>query len=279
MDGGLLIMTDKPGLRVAEGDWSTLTVEAYPCVGSCTKTRTIYERSDEIDAKPSTTDVTLSTDGSSDVKIHIGANTEGLARAWTVRVSLNVGEEVVAATLDGRPVQTKMLYARKSDDGTPWQGHWPWLGKDSIPASKAGPVVQLSIASSTKAHNVKVTIAKSTRSCSWDGDDCRDTTCCKVTGSKCFEKSAYWATCQQECTPGVRANSVDGKPWSCKVLGVKPDTYPAKPAPSDNLTAGTSLFCFSTHMPLKTWQKGVLEAQKENSYGIRACNMSKVYSG
>merc|ERR1712216_364248 len=134
------------------------------------------------------TNVTLSTEGS-DVTVHLGASTEGLARGWTVRVNLNAGEEVISATLDGRPVQAKTIYKLKHDDGSPWTAHWPWQGKDSAPAAKAGPVAQLSVASSAIAHTVKVSIAKSARACSWDGDDCRVTTCCKVTGSKCFEKS------------------------------------------------------------------------------------------
>jgi hypothetical protein len=279
MDGGLLIMTDSPGLRVAEGDWSTLTVEAYPCQGKCTTTRKIYERSDEIDATPSTTEVTLTTDGSEVIEIHLGANTDGLARAWTVRVNLIAGEEVISATLDGMPVTATTLYPRASDDGTPWQGYWPWKGKDSIPASKAGPVAQVSVPSSTVSHTVRVTVAKSVGACSWDGDDCRDTSCCKVTGSKCFAKSDFWATCMQDCTPGVHATSVDGKPWSCEVLGMKPATYASKPAPMANMTAGTSLFCFSVHMALETWQQAVRAAQQENGYGIHACDLSKVYMG
>jgi hypothetical protein len=279
MDGGLLIMTDKPGLRVAQGDWSTLTVEAYPCMTKCTTTRTIYERSLEIDPNPSTTKVTLSTDADALITVHLGANTENLARAWTVRVNLPAGTQVISATLDGTKVEAKILHARKSDDGTPWQGYWPWQGKDSIPASKQGPVAQVSVPSSKVEHTLKVNIAKSVAACSWDGDDCRSTNCCKVTGSKCYAKSDFWATCMPDCVPGVHATSVDGKPWSCKLLGGKPDTYPTKPAPLGEPASNTSLFCFAVEMPLVPFHRDLLDAQEENLYGIHKCNMSKVYKG
>lgn len=78
--------------------------------------------------------------------------------------------------------------ARRTDDGTAWQGYWPFGGNGSLPASKAGPVAEVWLPASAKQRTVRMHFAKSVTACSWDGEDCRQTHCCKVVGSKCYEK-------------------------------------------------------------------------------------------
>jgi hypothetical protein len=155
MDGGMLVMTDKPGLRVADGDWSTLVVDAYPCSKTCSTTRTIYERS--TGPHPASTNLTLSTSGSKVVRLEIGP---GVERAWVLRLNLRHGQQVASASVDGESVASTTIHAKEFDDGTPWSGYYPFGGSGSFsgspPPSKAGPVVEIPLESSAAARVVKI---------------------------------------------------------------------------------------------------------------------------
>jgi hypothetical protein len=158
MDGGMLIWTDKPGLTVADGDWSSLVVEVWPCPRAQTTTRTVYERSTE--EQPPSQNVTLSTDGSGTATIEMTKSED--KRAWVVRVNLLVGQTVVNASAGGKSVETQVYKPRKSDDGTYEAGpytFWPFGGEGSRPASKAGHVVEIKLPASTSARKVEVVIA------------------------------------------------------------------------------------------------------------------------
>jgi hypothetical protein len=154
MDGGMLIYTDKPGLTVADGDWSTLVAEVWPCPTAHNTSRTIYERGTE--DNPPSQDVTLSTDGSGTATIKMSEADD--KRAWVVRVHLLVGQTVVSASVDGKPVKTQEYKPNKADDGTLWQGYWPFGGEGSVPAGKAGNVVEFKMSASTSARKVEVVI-------------------------------------------------------------------------------------------------------------------------
>merc|ERR1711959_723954 len=56
-DGGLLILADKPAMRVEEQDWSSLTLEAFPSTVAQNSSRALFERQTE-----ARTDIMLSTD-------------------------------------------------------------------------------------------------------------------------------------------------------------------------------------------------------------------------
>jgi hypothetical protein len=237
MDGGLLVMTDKPGLQVDKGDWSELTLDAYPCIGACNTTRIIYERSLEIDPEPSNTTISLLTNGRGVVTVHIGENTARLERAWTIRVNMNPGEEVVEATVDGEAVDVKTIQAHPSDDGTPFRGFWPFGGKDANPASKAGHVAQVSLEKSARARTLLLKTGRPIANCAWSGEGCLVSKCCKVFGDKCYAKNDSWAACKPGCTAGAHTDADgDSEPWSCNVLGIRPRVVPVKPIDGVNKT-------------------------------------------
>jgi hypothetical protein len=155
MDGGMLIYTDKPGLTVADGDWSTLVAEVWPCRTAHNTSRTIYERSTE-DSPPSQ-NVTFSTDGSGTATIKMTKSDH--KRAWVVRVHLLVGQTVVSASVDGKPIKTQEYMPNKADDGTLWHGYLPFGGEGSVPAGKAGNVVELKMSATTSARKVEVVMS------------------------------------------------------------------------------------------------------------------------
>mmetsp|Transcript_12786 Transcript_12786/g.34817 ORF Transcript_12786/g.34817 Transcript_12786/m.34817 type:complete len:332 (-) Transcript_12786:515-1510(-) len=155
MDGGMLIWTDKPGLTVADGDWSTLVVEVWPCPRALKTSRTIYERSTE--ENPPSQDVTLSTDGEGTATVDMTKS--DIERAWVVRVNLLVGQTVVNASVDGKPVETSLYKPNPHDSGTLGDGYWPFGGEGSVPASKAGNVVELKVPAGTSKRKVEVIIS------------------------------------------------------------------------------------------------------------------------
>jgi len=76
-------------------------------------------------------------------------------------------------------------------------------------------------------------VRKAPWQCSADGDDCRDTQCCSNSGSQCYVKNKYWASCNATCDserPGA-----DGKTWSCDKLGER--APPACSWEGENCTA------------------------------------------
>mmetsp|Transcript_46842 Transcript_46842/g.102419 ORF Transcript_46842/g.102419 Transcript_46842/m.102419 type:complete len:871 (+) Transcript_46842:27-2639(+) len=139
-DGGLLILTDKPATRIDDQDWSSLTLEAFPCKLSCITERSLYER-----GSAARTDIIMRTDSSGLVKLQLSNSTDGRRHAWVLRFHLRAGQSVSSAKVDGKRVseQVHVIKARKFDDGTLWYGFFPFGGAGAPPASKAGPVAEL----------------------------------------------------------------------------------------------------------------------------------------
>jgi hypothetical protein len=52
-------------------------------------------------------------------------------------------------------------------------------------------------------------------------EDCTQKQCCSDPGMQCFEKNAYWAACQVNCTPGIDPSDLpqERSPWTCRPLG------------------------------------------------------------
>jgi hypothetical protein len=67
---------------------------------------------------------------------------------------------------------------------------------------------------------VEVVEAKSEKKvCSGPAGNCKDTKCCKRPGTQCYEKTADFAMCRNECVPGLDPVDPNPTPWSCKELG------------------------------------------------------------
>jgi len=72
--------------------------------------------------------------------------------------------------------------------------------------------------------------------CSNAGDDCLRTKCCNDPSMSCYEKDIGWATCKQECVPGIDQSEYKQfrTPWSCKKLGGMDKTVSDAPTPTTN---------------------------------------------
>lgn len=56
--------------------------------------------------------------------------------------------------------------------------------------------------------------------CVATGKDCSASGCCTAAGFTCFRKDSYWASCKENCTPGIDPNDLPDyqTPWSCQIL-------------------------------------------------------------
>jgi hypothetical protein len=64
--GGLTVITDSPGLRIEDGDWTTLTLEAFPAQAALTTERAIYALQTE-----ARTDLSMRSDGEGQVSFEV----------------------------------------------------------------------------------------------------------------------------------------------------------------------------------------------------------------
>lgn len=72
--------------------------------------------------------------------------------------------------------------------------------------------------------------------CSEPGEDCRKSLCCTDPLHTCFLKNEWWASCQHNCTTGVKDDR--GEEWNCTALGrVECDTD----TPCQNSTGSKSM--------------------------------------
>lgn len=92
-----------------------------------------------------------------------------------------------------------------------------------VPAATEAPATTQAPAS-IAAHQVQNVAPE--LACSDLNGDCRQSQCCKSPGQTCYEKNEFWATCQDDCAPGVRAGDEDQEPWTCRALGNR-TTFPA----------------------------------------------------
>ena len=168
--GGLTVMTDKPGLRINEGNWSTLTLEAFPGMGATPTTteRTVYALQTE-----ARTELSMATEGVSgqkqqQVHFEISTATDAAPRAWVVRVHLEPGQRMVAAVesvIHGGEeavlldlVKAVVHLAPLSAEETA-RSHFPFGGTGVHPPVHAGHIAELRLASAAHARTLSVTIA------------------------------------------------------------------------------------------------------------------------
>lgn len=73
-------------------------------------------------------------------------------------MNLLVGQTLLNASVDGKPVKTQVYEPNEDDDGTLWMGYWPFGGEGSVPAANAGNVVEIKMPASTSERKVEVVI-------------------------------------------------------------------------------------------------------------------------
>ena len=122
-------------------------------------------------------------------QLNISAATDGVARAWVVRVHMRPGERASAATIDGVEVPARMLAAshlqplrhlpgeadnntddtededvgkqQEESDGEQHAGFFPFGGRGTQPPMFAGAVVELRLAQAAHARTVRVSLTSS----------------------------------------------------------------------------------------------------------------------
>ena len=94
-DGGLTVMTDSPGLRIEDGDWSELTLEAFPAQTEMETRRSVYAQDTHVrHQEDARTDMVMRTDGLGKVYFEISEATDGSERAWVVRLHILCNSEI-----------------------------------------------------------------------------------------------------------------------------------------------------------------------------------------
>jgi len=151
-NGGLVVLTDKPGLRVEEGDWSSLTLEAFPSAGNKITHKSVFSR-----GHAKRTDLHFATDGRGGATLDVDAAEDGGARAWVLRLHLLPGQKVTAAFVDGAVLaNVKHIAPRSTPHAAPHSG--PFGGEGAADPSEAGHVAEVKLPSKAGARRVRVTI-------------------------------------------------------------------------------------------------------------------------
>jgi len=77
------------------------------------------------------------------------------------------------------------------------------------------------ILSTSKTTAKETTSKPSPKHCSDFGDDCTNTHCCNKPGMQCYQKNNWWASCKNECVPGIDPAEAEQyqTPWTCSALG------------------------------------------------------------
>jgi hypothetical protein len=144
-----------PGLRIADGDWSTLTLEAFPAATAMETQRRVYTI-----GTAARTDLQMRSDGQGGVRFDISASTDGATRAWIARLHLDVGQRVITATVDGKALEAEALvHLQPMDAWGTAVSHFPFGGSGARPPLYAGSIAELRVASAVHARSIMVTIA------------------------------------------------------------------------------------------------------------------------
>jgi len=159
-DGGLIITTDSDALRVADQDWSTLNLDAFPSTHSHTTRKSVFER-----FTAARTDITMTTDGGVGdcvqcVKVLLSVGqcvgcTAEETHQFLLRVHLRPRQRILTATLGGQDVAVTHIDAAT---GVPGWAYFPFGGAGQAPAWGAGPVAEMKLPSG--ASDVEILIAE-----------------------------------------------------------------------------------------------------------------------
>lgn len=159
-DGGLTIMTDSPGLRIEEGDWSELTLEAFPAQTAMETHRSVFAQDTHVrDQENARTDLVMRTDGLGKAHFEISAATDGSERAWIVRLHLRPNQIVAEAVMDGAAlVDEAIVHLAPLSQADTAHHYFPFGGAGSHPPANAGHVAELKLPSAAHARTLSVTI-------------------------------------------------------------------------------------------------------------------------
>ena len=155
--GGLTVITDEPGLRIDDQDWSSLTLEAFPAQVAQTTQRSVFALKTE-----ARQDITMTTDGNGNAHFDISESEDGAERAWVVRLHLLPNQRATMATIDEEEMAAESLVhlAPLSAEQTS-TAHFPFGGAGAHPPQHAGHVAELRLPSAAHARTLSVTITGS----------------------------------------------------------------------------------------------------------------------
>ena len=157
-NGGLVITTNSPGLRIEGQDWSELTLEAFP---SASAEEVVTQRTVHALKTAAKTGISMKTDGTGKMKLSISAADDGVTRAWALRVHLRVGQKVESAAVDGNTLQTTdvvHIAPRATNAGAYSETDFIFNAVDTPPPLLAGDVALIRIAGSAKPHEIELKI-------------------------------------------------------------------------------------------------------------------------
>ena len=162
-DGGLTVMTDKPGMRIEEGDWSSLTLEAFPAQTEMLTERSVYAQDTHVRGEETArTDLSMRTDGTGKAHFEITESSDGAERAWVVRLHLRPNQRVTTAVMDGAELavdETTVTHLAPLSASETALHHFPFGGAGAHPPVNAGHVAELRLPSAAHARSLEVTIA------------------------------------------------------------------------------------------------------------------------
>ena len=149
--GSVLVSAQEPALRVAQLDWSRLDVDVFLAPHAFEVTRRVLGPENA----PSEAHLQVHFDGRGNLTVALGAASDGLARAWRVRVRLQPGQAVAVATLleaGHAPLAVRHYLPVRCD-----QAFFPFLSEQ--PACQAGPVAVLELEQSAAGRTLAFVLA------------------------------------------------------------------------------------------------------------------------
>lgn len=160
-------MVDDPKHRIADQDWSSLTLEAFPCTNWCPPTRrSVFDR-----MTSARTDIAMFNDGLGHLTFNISKASDGKARAWTIRLNLKPNQRAFHVKVDGEDTSVNHIEHIAWDDGRPVWGYFPFGGAGSNPAAKAGYVAEIKVKSASTFRVITIVqggALKGRTYCAWD---------------------------------------------------------------------------------------------------------------
>jgi hypothetical protein len=151
--GGLIVLTDSPGLRIDDGNWSTLTLEAWPAQVARETRRSVFAL-----RTAARTDLIMRTNGDGTAHLNISAASDSAARAWILRVHLVGDQRVTSASLDGVVLTDEITHLVPLDASSVSE-HFPFGGSGARPPPQAGHIAEVRIPRSALARGLQFAIA------------------------------------------------------------------------------------------------------------------------
>jgi hypothetical protein len=148
--GSFMVTVDSPARRVEDQDWSVLTLEVFPDMGS----KEIQRRSVYSLGSAARTDLTMETIGEMGLLIfQISPSEDGESRGWLVRLHLLPGQYCAAAIADGMNLIVSHINPVSETDTL-----FPFGGAGTPPAHRAGKIAEVLIPSGDSQRFIKISI-------------------------------------------------------------------------------------------------------------------------